>query len=802
MHRIWILCCLSLIGVTVSAQQLSLRDQATHQPVAFVAVVSKVPEASALTNELGQADLHAFKGSPEILLRVLGYNPVKYSWKQLETLKFTVYLEKSVISLGEVVVSANRWELNKRDVPNSIVKIEASDIQLQNPQTAADLLASSGAVFMQKSQMGGGSPMIRGFATNRLVIDVDGVRMNNAIFRSGNLQNVISLDPLSIEQAEVVFGPGSVIYGSDAIGGVMSFKTLTARLTTTDRPYIKGQAFTRWSSANMEKTGHFDINIGFKKWAFVTSLSYSDYGDLMMGSNGPEEYLRREYVAFIDGKDSIVSNPNPRSQVPTGYSQYNVLQKVRFRPDEHWDVNYSFQYSATGDFPRYDRLIEYKNGLLRDGEWYYGPQKWMMNNLTVVNSKSKAFYDKARVTLAYQLFEESRHNRSYRKSALAHRTESVNAFSTNIDFDKKIGQKQELFYGLELVMNQVGSVGIDENIKTGESVAGSTRYPDGSVWNSMAAYATDHIRLTDKLTLQAGLRYSRVMLHADFDTTFFPFPFNSAELNTGALNGCVGLAYKLSEKWQLNMNFSTGFRAPNIDDVGKVFESQPGAVVVPNPDLVPEYAYSGEVGISRLFGEFVKADVTGYYTYLDNALVRRDFQINGMDSILYDGDMSRVQAVQNAAFAFVYGFQAAIDAKLPSGFGLSSKFTWQKGEEELDDGSKAPLRHAGPWFGATHLTYSRNRIKVDLYGQYNGSVTNENLAPSEQAKVFIYARDENGKPWAPGWYTLNFKVMYQVANYLAITAGAENITDQRYRPYSSGIVAPGRNFVLSLKGMF
>ncbi|HBB91063.1 MAG TPA: TonB-dependent receptor [Bacteroidales bacterium] len=802
MLRTWVLCCLLIIGIPGFGQHLIIRDQSTHQPIGLVALQSLNPQATSLTNDSGQADISAFKGSAEITIRVLGYTSEKYSWKQLESMKFIVYLERSVISLGEVVVAASRWEQDKRDVPNAIAKVSAADIQLQNPQTAADLLASSGMVFMQKSQMGGGSPMIRGFATNRVLIDVDGVRMNTAIFRSGNVQNVISVDPLAVEQTEIVFGPGSVIYGSDAIGGVMGFKTLTPKLTTNGKPLIKGQAFTRWSSANMEKTGHFDLNIGLKKWGFVTSLSYTDYDDLMMGSNGPEEYLRPEYVQFIDGKDSIVANANPRKQVSSGYTQYNLMQKIRFRPNEYWDIQYGFHYSATGDYPRYDRLIEYKSGKLRDGVWYYGPQKWMLNSLSVVNSKTNAMYDKARITLAHQAFEESRHNRSFGKSALAHRKENVTVISANIDFDKKVGTKQELFYGVEALLNQVGSEGLDENIKTGESVPGSTRYPDGSTWNSFAVYATDHIRLNEKLTVQAGMRYSYVMLRADFDTTFFPFPFTTAVMNTGALNGSMGLAYKPTSDWQFNLNFSTGFRAPNIDDVGKVFESQPGAVVVPNPDLVPEYAYNAEIGVARIIGEYVKVDVTGYYTYLDNALVRRDFQLNGLDSIVYDGDMSRVQAIQNAAFAYVYGVQAGLDVKLPVGFGISSKFTWQQGEEELDDGSTAPLRHAGPWFGATHLTWSRNRLKADLYGVYNGKITNENMAPSEQAKVFIYAKDENGNPWSPAWYTLNFKMMYQVTDFLTITAGLENITDQRYRPYSSGIVAAGRNVILSLRGTF
>ena len=146
-------------------------------------------------------------------------------------MSFQITLEDAGLSLDEIVVSATRWTQNKHDVPEKITTISTKQVALQNPQTAADLVGISDEVFIQKSQQGGGSPMIRGFATNRLLYTVDGVRMNTAIFRSGNLQNVISLDPFAIENTEVLFGPSSVIYGSDAIGGIMSFKTLTPQLS-------------------------------------------------------------------------------------------------------------------------------------------------------------------------------------------------------------------------------------------------------------------------------------------------------------------------------------------------------------------------------------------------------------------------------------------------------------------------------------------------------------------------------------------------------------------------------------------
>src|SRR5687768_1620172 len=185
-------------------------------------------------------------------------------------------------TLEEVVISANKWEQKLNEIPNKITKITKIQILRNNPQTSADLLGQTGSVFIQKSQLGGGSPMIRGFATNRVLLVIDGVRMNNAIYRSGNLQNVISIDALSTETAEIIFGPGSLIYGSDAIGGVMDFHTLEPRFSKDTQMLVKGSALGRYSTANKEKTIHADINLGWKKWSVLSSLTYSQFDDMKM----------------------------------------------------------------------------------------------------------------------------------------------------------------------------------------------------------------------------------------------------------------------------------------------------------------------------------------------------------------------------------------------------------------------------------------------------------------------------------------------------------------------------------------
>lgn len=792
-----VLLCLAL---GLQAQQIvTVRDGKTGKPIANATILSQQPRAFAVTNMEGKADISAFEGSQMVRIQCLGYEPVYTSYNLMIRAESGITLEPNTINVEEVVVAATRWRQRSGQQPAKIISIRPEEVALQNPQTAADLLGISGKVFIQKSQQGGGSPMIRGFSTNRLLYAVDGVRMNTAIFRSGNLQNVISLDPFATESAEVLFGPGSVIYGSDAIGGVMSFQTLTPQFSLSGEPYVHGQALARYASANNEMTAHAHVNLGFRDIALVTSISSFSFDDLRMGRHGPDDYLNHFYVQQQDTVDVVIRNDDPRVQRPSGYDQMNLMQKVRYRPSQNWELNYGFHYSETSDYGRYDRHQRFRNGAPRYAQWDYGPQLWMMNNLNINHSRNSGIFDQVTLRLAQQRFEESRIDRSLNDPDRSIREEAVDAYSVNLDFIKS-SERNQLFYGVEYVRNDVQSSGLQEDVYTGAISPGPARYPQ-STWQSFALYVNDQFEVSEKLNLQAGVRYNQFMLDAQFDTTFYPFPFTESNLNEGALTGSLGLIYRPNYNWVISTNLSTGFRSPNVDDIGKLFDSEPGSVVVPNPDLAAEYAYNADLSIARVFGESLKIDVTGFYTQLENAMVRRDFVLNGQDSIVYDGLLSQVQALQNAARANVYGVQAGIEVRFAEHWNFSSDFNWQVGEEELDDGSVSASRHAAPWFGMSRLTFKQGKVKLQLNAQYQGERSFEDLAVSEQGKDEIYAKDENGNPYAPAWYTLNFRALVDLNDGWQLSAGIENLTDQRYRPYSSGLSGAGRNFVTSLRVM-
>ncbi len=793
---------LTILSTTiVFSQEVTVLDRNTNQSIPGVALFNASKQTSTITDLDGAANIDGFENSDTIYFKHISYQTFKISKNEILQKEKKVLLQPNTQNLEEILVSASKFNQSKKEIPQKIISLNSKRIQFSNPQTSADLLGASGNVYIQKSQLGGGSPMIRGFSTNRLLISVDDVRMNNAIFRGGNLQNVISIDPFSVQNTEVTLGSGSVIYGSDAIGGVMSFYTQKPKLSYKDTLNFSANAIVRYASASNEKTGHFDFNFGLKKWAFLTNVSYSGFDDLRMGKYGPDDYLRNEYVKTVGGQDVMVQNSEPLIQKPTGYNQFNILEKIKFEPSENLFFDFGLYYSQTSDYSRYDRLLRYGGENLRLAEWYYGPQKWFMANFKVTKLSSRSnLYDKLKVTTAFQNFKESRFDRDYQSSIKNIRKESVDAYSFNLDLEKKLSNKTEFNYGLEYLYNSVFSKGSELDILSNIESTTVSRYPDGSNWQSIAAYSSIKYTPNSKFVLQSGLRYNHIIAQADFkeNNEYLNLPFNESKVNTGALTGTAGLTWTPSSTIQWRFNASTAFRAPNIDDIGKVFDSEPGSVVVPNQNLKSEYAVGGDLGLKLNFNGIVKIDLGTYYTYLDNALVRRDYTLNGENEILYDGELSNVQAIQNASKAWIYGFETGLEVNFTKTFKLKSQYNFVGGTEE-DEGVEVPIRHVAPSFGNTHLEFKKDKLKLDAFINYNGELSYNELAPSEKEKDYIYALDNNGNPYAPSWYTLNLTAQYQINDSIQFTTSLENISDQRYKTYSSGLVASGRNFIVALK---
>lgn len=797
---IFLLICLFTISI-VRSQELIITDQQL-QPISQVIMYSaSSKKALAFTNEQGTLDLSGLKMDEVVYFAHPNYLTFNSTLEQLKALNYRIVMQENTNSLDEIVVSASKFKEKKKDVAQKIQVIRSSELQNMNQTSTADVLANSGNILVQKSQLGGGSPIIRGFETNKVLIVVDGIRMNNAIYRGGHLQNVITLDNAIMDRVEIVYGPGSVVYGSDALGGVMYFATKNPLLSSNEKTLVKANAYARYFSAANGYSGHADISVGGKRFGSLTSFTYSNFGDLRQGANR-EPFVgnfgsRPWYVEQINGMDSMIMNADTNLQVGSGYSQYDLLQKFLFQQNNHLKHTVNLQFSNSSKIDRYDRLVQLSAGKPRFGEWYYGPQKRLLTAYTLEETKSTPVYDHLRLIVGYQQIEESRIDRRYQKVDQNNRIERLDILTFNLDLEKKKG-KHEIRYGAEAWYNKVNSTAFSKNIQTGVESPLDTRYASGgSSMYSVAVYATHTLEISDKLILNDGLRFSNVGLVAKFtDTTFFNFPFKDAKQNNSALNGNLGIIYMPTTDCRVTALVSTGFRAPNVDDLSKVFESSAGSLVVPNTELKPEYTYNGELGLSNRFGNWLTLGATGYYTLYRNALTLQNFTFNGQDSILYEGTMSKVIATTNARKAYLYGLELNLQAQVNAHVSVYATYNYTYARI-VTDSTAIPLDHIPPAFGKMGVQLQRKKFGADLFVNYSAWKRIADYNPSGEDNQ-AYALAEG----MPSWYTVNLRVSYQFNKYVGMQVACENILDRNYRVFASNISAPGRNFILTLRGSF
>jgi hemoglobin/transferrin/lactoferrin receptor protein len=784
--------------------KIKVNDQISLQPISWVYLsfdLNSKPnsysnddgEISIELNELKKHDLFYFY-HPH-------YKSQQLNLKQLEAMNYQVLLLENVNSLDEIVVSASKFNEKKSDVAQKIQVIRSSEINFMNQSSTADVMANTGNIMVQKSQLGGGSPIIRGFETNKVLLVIDGVRMNNAIYRGGHLQNILTLDNAILDRVEVVYGPGSTVYGSDALGGVMSFTTKDPTLSNDKNLLVKSSAYARYMSAVSGYAAHADVSVGTRSFGSLTSFTFSNFGDLRQGAHR-EPFVgnfgsRPWYVERVGDKDSMFVNADTNLQVGSGYSQYDFLQKFTFVPNNKIKHTFNFQLSNSSNVDRYDRLTLMNGSKPKFSEWFYGPQKRLMGSYSLNLSGSNLFYDNAKLILAYQQIEESRIDRRFNQVSRNKRIENLDILSLNIDLAKFKGN-HEFRYGIEGWYNNVTSTAFSENITTGEISPLDTRYASGGAsMKSIALYVTHTWELNDKFILNDGLRFSNVGLKASFtDTTFFKFPFTEANQNNSSLNGNLGLIYSPDSNFRITGLISTGFRAPNVDDLSKVFESTPGSLIIPNNNLKPENTYNTELGMSSIINSWLTLQATGYYSLYRNAITIGNAQFNGKDSIEYEGVMSKVVSAVNAKNAYLYGLELAMNASMNKNISIYGTFNYTYARI-VTDSIAIPLDHIPPTFGKLGLQITEKGFKADMFIQYSGWKRIEDYNPFGEDNQ-AYALPEG----MPSWYTVNLRVGYQFNKNINLQIACENILDRNYRVFASNISAPGRNFILTLRGNF
>lgn len=797
-YRLHLLLVFFILSSSLFAQKIKVLNKETKEPISDAFIYNMSKKVTAISDSSGVLDISEFPKKDTLVFTHQGFATFMIPKINIGT---TIYLKKAVQTIPTFDIIANEDKEKAIEVTSTIDKIDRKTVQFNNPQTSAEMLELSSGVYLQKSQMGGGSPIIRGFEANRVLLVVDGVRMNNAIYRSGHLQNAITIDNSIIENTEVIYGSNSIVYGSDAIGGVVHFETVAPqfRNETDTINNNSANAYARYATANQEKTAHFDFNLGWKKIASVTSATFSDFGDLRMGETPNNDYpdfgVVKFYADRIDNKDTTLRKENFYKQIGTAYSQTDLLQKISYKVSDKFLLTLNAQYSTSSNVPRYDQLSDFSDdGNLKWAEWYYGPQNRILSSLSARILSDNKWFSKVEILPHFQKIDEDRVSRRFGDSLKTYREEDVNVYGLNIDFVKDNNLKSQWYYGVELNHNIVESLAYNEDILTGNQYSAATRYPDnGSTYSSAAAYVTFKNNFTEKATYSLGTRYTYTSLLANFaDTTFVKLPFDEISTTNGAVTGSAGISFHPNKKFRIYSSVSTGFRTPNVDDVGKVFAKR-DYVMIPNDQVKPEYSYNGELGFSKTFGDNQDLIISavGFYTLLQNAIVRDFYSINGVDSMLYEGDTLQIQTNVNANEATVYGTTFNIQANFSNDVTIKSSFTYTLGRNTTLD---VPLGHIPPFYGRTDIILKSDPLTVNVYAKYQGWKWISDYSP--------FGDDNEDKATAngtPAWQTFNIRVDVQLNKSFSFQAALENLLDVHYRPFASGVSGAGRNFILTLR---
>ena len=794
-----------IIVSSLFAQKITVVDS-DDNPLVGVLIFSVDQNYSASTDIDGAADLIDNITFP-LNFRLLGYKELSLSKEQVIKSNYRISMSDEKVILDEIVF-IGRTDIAQQDLAFESTTISSADIQLTNAQTTTDALTANSNVYIQKSQMGGGSPVIRGFEANKLLLVIDGVRMNNAIYRSGHLQNAITVDPAILESMEVIFGPGSLMYGSDALGGVVHFQSKSLNLTKNEPGSFEGNYYARYGSSNNEKTAHLDFTLYKKKWASLTSVSISDFGDLRIGGNRSSKYdanyaLRPEYVipGNATSEDEIVSNDDPLRLVSTAYTQYDITQKFKFQPSKNLSLIWNNQFSTSSNIPRYDALTEISGGSLRYSEWNYGPQKRFLSSLSLkyVPSANK-FYEKAQLIVAYQNVDEIRISSRYKSDLIAEQKENLNIVNTTLDFNGKSGAHQ-WYFGADANYNLLDSKAFESRYADPlKREAGLTRYPNGSGQSiSSGIYAQYYLIPTSWYKFNFGVRYDYNQLNVVFDQdNIFQWPdyfYDGITNRNHAFNSSTGVHVKLPQNFKIRALVGSSFRAPNIDDISKI-RLNSDEISIPNDVLKPEKSLNAELSLAYST-KHTNTSVTAFYTFLSDAIVRQDFALpNGDRMYITEGDTFNIVANVNSDNATIQGISFNLNQKINKSLTIDGSLNFTKGDIIVSEGELAPLAHIPPTYGRLFVQFDQKKWRARVGTRFNGTKDILRFGGSTDNPEFA---TQTG---SLSWYTIHATVDYAILPAFSIQLGVDNALDQFYVPFASGVPGAGRHLSATLRGSF
>jgi len=650
--------------------------------------------------------------------------------------------DTSYIYLDSIFVKSRLLQKNKYTIPYSFALKNIESIKSSNNRTIPEVLMGSSGVFIQKTNHGGGSAFIRGLTGNQTLLMLDGVRINNATFRYGPNQYLNNIDLYTINQIEVFKGNGSVEYGSDAIGGVIHLRSYIP-MYNQENKWSTSMLF-KYVGQDMEKTIRSTVQYAQKNFAIQSGITFRNFGDLVGGKN----------VGL---------------QSPSGYGESGINTIAKLQLNKAGEVTISSRFFVQNDVPIYHKVLleGFKINKISKQQRNIHSIQWEKN-------LPSNYFSKIKVIQSLQYSNEERESNKLNNAIYKYEKDQVNSNGTSIDLFSNPTKNWQINSGIDYNSDKIASALIDKNLTTGVVLNKRGLYPNNSSYISVSVFNLHKIDL-NKWHLEAGVRWNKFGIQLT-DTSI-----GAVNINPSALVGNGGVSYKLNKSNLVYASLSSGYRAPNIDDMGTL-----GIVdfryELPTTNLAPEKSLHYELGY-KLNTKLVEFDLSGFYLKLKDIITRQKVTgsiINGY----------QVYSKQNSEASFIQGFETNLAIQFNSQFKWSSNLTYTHGQNETKN---EPMRRIPPLFGQQEITWKKHNTKILV----------QHLFAGRQDRLAQGDKDDNriGKNGTPNWNVFNVSINQQIDNIL-IQLGGLNLLNEKYKTHGSGIYGIGGTYSLQMQWNF
>ena len=746
--------------------------------------------------------------------------------------------DDEVVEVQEVTVTAARAEKDPFKTPNAITVLNLKQLERTNAEHASNLLRDAVGVSAQQTTVGQGSPLLRGLTGYQTLIQVDWVRLNNSTFRSGPNQYTATIGPEMLDRAEVLLGSSSMLYGSGAMGGVISFFTKSVPLNPAQETWdIHPRLLARYTTATQERLGRLEVTGNKGRFGFIAGGGTRFYGDMNPGSGYDLHYKNRKFeivnempsgVKLYDydevaelSKDNIPERWLIDNEGPLGWRAYDADAKIAYQLNDTSTVNVAYQMWRQPQTPRYDKIAPQEFD-----EFFFEPQNRDLVYANYLVTPIEGSIDTFRLTASYHRQKEGRNEVVRGATARRQRYDTVNTIGLSTQAVSSILPRQRLVGGAEFYLDMIQSRTVKTDKGKEDIDEDKGRFINGSQFWDASLYLQDEITVHDRVELTLGGRATFYQTNADLSVRDPAFDaFNEFD---SSLTGSVGVVVGLTDSLNFVSSFGTAFRAPSLNDTTAVEVTNEG-VTAPSPDLRPETSWTVEGGLKAKHSYF-RGALTLFHSRVNGLVARRPVQeaysgetlpqlhqdlikeYEGIDVLVFDN-------VDEAQFQ---GIELAGLTPIQSAWSVFGNVALIRGEV-LKIGGKAPDPKK-PWEARTRREPPLNGILgiqwepmntqywATLYvrgaaaqRRLNRSDIRDPRMPGKTRDPAEVEFDSNGyavDAGTPGWWTLNVRGGVRLFDYTRLTLTLENLLDQRYRPHGTGVNAPGFNVSLTLDNRF